>query len=304
MAVSNAVKGYPVPVLVLAVIAISTSAVLVRLVTEIHPVALALWRVSIVGVLLAPTLVAQRPSLSRKDAGLIALAGALLALHFWTWFASLHHTTVLRSTVLVCLTPIWAALVEWGVLNSPPRRTFWPGIAMAVLGVAVMGGLGQTWGAVSIQGDGLALLGGVLSALYLVVGRTVRQRVSIGPYGALICLACAGWLLGVSLVISVPLLDFPVSSWWVIAALALGPQLFGHIGLNYAVRYVSAALVSALILLEPVGATLLGASILGEIPSLQEMLGGGVILLGLAVVTIPTAQAGSSPKTSTLTDGE
>jgi drug/metabolite transporter (DMT)-like permease len=246
----------------------------------------------------------ERPKLTARDGLLILGAGALLALHFWTWFASLHHTTVMRSTVLVCLTPVWAALVEWAALKSPPSSRFWPGILLAMVGVILMSGLIFGSGSFSLLGDGLALLGGVFSAVYLVVGRAVRQRVSIGPYGSLICLSCAGWLLIAAAGTGATLWGFPTSAWLAIAGLALGPQLFGHIGLNYAVRYVTAALVAALTLLEPVGATLLGAAILAEYPSMTEMAGGALILCGLAVVTIPGAQTFSSEKTSTSTPGE
>jgi drug/metabolite transporter (DMT)-like permease len=296
-------RGHPVPVLILAICAISTSAVIVRLVPELHPVSLALWRVAIVGALLAPTLAIERPRLSRRDLAFIAGAGALLALHFWTWFASLHHTTVMRSTVLVCLTPVWAGLLEWTFLKCPPPPRFWPGIIVALCGVILMSGLIDGSGGASLLGDGLALLGGVLSASYLVVGRAVRPRVSIGPYGALICLACAGWLLLIAAATGAPLAGFSPRAWAGIAALALGPQLLGHIGLNYAVRYVSAALVSALILFEPVGATVLGAVVLGELPVPRELAGGLLILAGLAGITV-MPQTRVSGNTSTSTPGE
>lgn len=280
-------RGRPWPVLILAVLAISTSAVIVRLAPGVHPVALALWRVSIVCALLSPSLAAERPTLGRRDLLLVAAAGGLLALHFWSWFASLGHTTVMRSTVLVCLTPVWAAVVEWAALRHRPPARYWPGVAISLAGVAVMSGVLSGAGEVSLLGDGLAVAGGIFGAVYLVVGRSVRQRVSIGPYGALICGACALWLLLIAALIGAPLLGLPPGAWLAIAGLALGPQLFGHIGMNYAVRYLPAALVAALTLFEPVGATLLGAAVLSEVPSAVEVTGGLLILAGLAVVTVP-----------------
>lgn len=287
MTVAEAERGRPWPVLILAILAISTSAVLVRLAPGVHPATLALWRVAIVFALLSPSLAAERPVLRARDVGLVILAGGMLALHFWSWFASLGMTTVMRSTVLVCLSPVWAAIVEWGALKSRPSARYWPGVLIALCGVGLMSGLLQGSGGASLLGDGLAVAGGVFSAVYLVVGRSVRQRVSIGPYGALICGACALWLLLIAALTGAPLLGLPPRAWLAIAGLALGPQLFGHIGMNYAVRYLSAALVSALTLLEPVGATALGAVVLREVPSTTEVAGGLLILVGLAVVTLP-----------------
>jgi len=264
-------------VLVIAVTAVSAAAVLVRLAPDVHPIAAALWRTLAIGILLAPGI----RRVPRREGLMILLAGACLAVHFWAWFASLHLTSVVRSTVLVCLNPIWAGLLEWQ-LGERPGRSFWIGVGVALTGVAVMSGADGGGG---LTGDGLALLGGMLGAVYLVVGRGVRQRVSIRTYGPLLCLSAAGWLALAAAATGAELWGFSTREWAVLAAMALGPQLLGHIGLNYAVGYVSAALVSALLLLEPVGAGLLAWVALGEAPGPLEAAGGAVILVGIGVAT-------------------
>ena len=75
-------------------------------------------------------------------------------------------------------------------------------------------------------------------------------------------------------------------AWWVLLAMALGPQLVGHVGFTWAVRYVPATIVGAVILLEPVGATGLGALVLDEWPSVSESCGALVIVLGVAAATL------------------
>jgi len=136
-----------------------------------------------------------------------------------------------------------------------------------------------------LLGDGLALLGGVLSSAYLVIGREVRQRVNFLPYGAMVCLLAAAWLLPIAWTNGAPMVGFQGKTWLALCALAFGPQLLGHVGFNYAVRYVKASLIASLILLEPVGATLLGVLILGEIPGLWELSAGGIILAGVVLAT-------------------
>jgi drug/metabolite transporter (DMT)-like permease len=66
--------------------------------------------------------------------------------------------------------------------------------------------------------------------------------------------------------------------------LALVPQLIGHSSLNLAVRLIPVTLVSVAILGEPVGATILGALIIGEAPTVNELLGGVLILGGIYLV--------------------
>jgi drug/metabolite transporter (DMT)-like permease len=69
--------------------------------------------------------------------------------------------------------------------------------------------------------------------------------------------------------------------------MALGPQFFGHIGMNYALGYIPATIVSVLLLLEPVGAGLIAIPMLGEIPQEQEIWGSIIIIMGLGVVFYP-----------------
>jgi len=66
--------------------------------------------------------------------------------------------------------------------------------------------------------------------------------------------------------------------------LALVPQLIGHSCLNLAIRFIPVTFVSVAILGEPVGATLLGWIILHEVPTVNEIAGGLLILGGIYVV--------------------
>jgi len=275
-------------VLALSVCAISTAAILVRLVPSMHPISIAFWRTAIVAALLAPTLV--KPGVDKPRGRTLlwtTLAGLCLALHFWAWFASLQHTTVMRSTVLVCLTPVWAGFLAWTVFRQPPGRRFWLGIAVALLGVWIMAASGSAEGRpVSWLGDGLAIAGGMLAGVYLTIGRAIRPSVALGPYGALLCATCAGWLFIAAVGMEAALPPPDLRAWLVLGAMALGPQLMGHIGFNYAVRFVPAFVVGAVVLLEPVGATALATVVLDEWPSLREVLGAVVIVLGVIIATL------------------
>lgn len=290
------------PVLGMALLAFSASAVLVRLAPGVPPLSAAFWRCAFVAALLAPSLLRPRAArLGRGDLGLVVLAGGLLAGHFLSWFESLHHTSVLRSTVLVCLSPAWAAGFERLFLGERPALRFQLGLGLAVGTVLAVGLLQDTARPATLAGEGLALLAGVLSAAYMVIGRVVRARVEIGPYGSVVCGAAAAWLLLLALLSSplgmggIALIGFSASQWLVLLGLALGPQLFGHIGLNYAVRYLPAGLVAMVVLLEPAGAGLLAGLVLDEWPGPLDLAGAGIVLVGLGLATVPGRARPSSP---------
>jgi drug/metabolite transporter (DMT)-like permease len=277
------VRRRVVIVLGLAVLGISSSAVLVRFMEDIGPIALAAWRCLGSGLVLGPGIALSINKLNRRDLGMTAAAGALLGLHFAVWFASLSYTTVMRSTVLVALVPVWTGVLEWAVLGRRPTGGFWLGTSVALAGVALMTGGDFSGGA--LIGDLLAAVGGVLWSLYFILGRQVRQRVEITAYMGLVCLAAAALLFPLAVVWGDPLSGFTGATWGLIALAIAGPQLIGHQGTNYAVKYLPATVVSTTMLLEPVGATLLAVVFLGEMPGPMAALGGLVVVAGVRLAT-------------------
>jgi drug/metabolite transporter (DMT)-like permease len=150
---------------------------------------------------------------------------------------------------------------------------------------------GDGLGEGQLVGDGLALLGGVFTACYFLAGRSVRQRADIATYGAWVCaFAAAPLLLVAAPLTGAPVIDLPPNVWIVVVVMALGPQLLGHIGFNWSLRWLPASLVSGVILLEPVCATALAVGVLGETPSGIAVAGGLLVVAGVgAIVTAPTA---------------
>src|SRR3989441_11431079 len=130
----------PLLVLMVAVLATTYAGPIVRFATA-PAVAIAFWRLVLVlpGTFGLATRERQRTSVMREAFPLMLLAGVLLAVHFWTWIASLRFTTVASSVVLVSLKPIFA----WGIaalwLGEHPAPTERLGIALAVAGATLIG---------------------------------------------------------------------------------------------------------------------------------------------------------------------
>lgn len=281
--VPRAVRVRVIAVLAAAVLGISSSAVLVRGMAGADPVVIAAWRTLGAAVVLAPALGRGLPRLEARDRVAVLAAGVALGLHFWTWFASLTATTVLRSTLLVCTVPAWTAGLEWALFGVRPRLGHAVGLAVALPGLGLLAASG---GRGTLAGDALAIGAAVLWAAYFLLGRELRQRVDAATTMSLVCAAAAAVLFPMALVTGAPLGgDWPAGTWGRLALAVLGPQLVGHLGFVYAVRYVRASTVSMVALLEPVGATVLAAAVLGEIPSPGAAVGGALVLVGIAAAT-------------------
>ncbi|HLU66280.1 MAG TPA: DMT family transporter, partial [Kofleriaceae bacterium] len=80
-----------------------------------------------------------------------------------------------------------------------------------------------------------------------------------------------------------PVLGFAGEDYLAMVLAALVASIIGHTLLNWSVRRVPVHLVALGILGEPVGASLLAWLFLGEAPPGHAVLGGAVILAGIAV---------------------
>jgi drug/metabolite transporter (DMT)-like permease len=80
--------------------------------------------------------------------------------------------------------------------------------------------------------------------------------------------------------------NYPASTFFWIALLALIPQLVGHTSFNYAVNYLPPTLVSTLLLLEPVGAAVLAIILFNEVPGTTTLIGSLLLLVGVAITIL------------------
>lgn len=276
-------------VLALAVLGISISGPLARL-ADAPPLAIAVWRLLLsliaVGTMLLSTGTWREwRTLTRRDLAIAVAAGAFLALHFWSWIASLGMTSIAASVLLVNLHPvvIVAGSALW--LGERPRPAQLLGIVAALIGAAVVafGDTGLSPYTNSSLGNLLAIIGAITVGLYYLAGRSLRQRLSLWPYVGLVYGACLIVLLTFALWQRTPLWPYASRELGIFALIALGPMLAGHTGFNWALKYVPAYVISLALLLEPLGASLIAWLALGESPSTATMLGGSIVLAGLAV---------------------
>lgn len=279
--------------LLVAVFAISWAGPLVRLATA-SALVISAWRlvfsVGMVGAVLAGRgSLLQGVRLEARDGALAVLSGLFLAGHFWAWIASVKLTTVASSVVLVSTHPFWIAGLSVVFLGERPTRREWVGIAVAVAGSVVIGRGDFAVGGTALLGDLLALGAALLVAGYYTIGRRLRQRLDLWGYVGLVYGVAAVALVGaVFLTPELPLTGYPPGDWLVFLALAAGPMMLGHTGVNYAIRYMPAYVANLAILGEAVGATIIAWLLPGirEVPPVQTLVGGALILVGIAVGTL------------------
>ena len=255
-------------------------------------------RLLLASALLLPAWLAlfRRTAIPSRALLLSSLSGLALAIHFATWFTSLAYTTVTASTVLVTMGPVWTAILgTWLGIERLSVRS-WIGILLALAGAVFIGISDSRAGAIAtasdpILGDALAFIGGVMAAVYRLLGRGAqRSGLSIGGYSA-VAYGVGGLLLlpGPAIFGSPSGLpayfNYPIEFYFWLAALAVIPQLVGHTSANWAIRWYSPTLISLLVLFEPVAGSLLAWIFFSEVAGPAVWLGGGILLLGVAIAT-------------------
>jgi drug/metabolite transporter (DMT)-like permease len=284
--------------LVVVVAAVSTSAPLVVAIAA-PALAIAFWRNAMGSVAVGGYVLARADrraglrALDRRELGLSALAGILLAAHFATWIPSLRLTSVASSVALVSLQPVWVVVIARARGHRVPGWA-WIGIGVALAGVLLLTGVDAGHGGAALLGDFLALLGGMAAAGYVSVGAQVRQTVSTSAY-TLLCYSTAALLIAVLCVVTgAALTGYSAADWGRLVLLTFLAQLLGHTLANVVLRTTSPTVVSLAILLEVPGAIAVAALLVGQAPPRSVLPAVVLMLVGVALV-IGTQDADEPP---------
>ncbi|ELZ22791.1 hypothetical protein C475_16856 [Halosimplex carlsbadense 2-9-1] len=278
----------PAAALVVAILAVSTSAILIRW-SGAPPTVAAFYRVLFTVGLLAPLAASRHGedlrSLGRGDALAAGATGVALAVHFAAWFQSVEWTSVAASVTLVQAQPLFVAVGAALLLDERLTLPKVAGMVVAVVGAGIMSVgeflAGTAVGPYPLAGNALAVVGAVMMAVYVLAGRSLRARVALVPYVTVVYAACTVVLGAVVLAQGNPLAGYAAREWLLFLAMAVGPGLFGHTVINWALEHVESSVVSVSLLGEPVGSTVLALLLLTEVPGRWTVAGGAVVLGGI-----------------------
>ena len=279
------IEKHPMIMIVVGILGISLSAIFVKYSTAPSAVTAAfrlLWTVLfLTPVVLGKKTVRQEfQKIPKKLALLSALSGLFLAIHFVLWFESLNHTSVASSTTIVCTEVIWVCLGFCLVLGGKLSAKAIAAIAVTLAGSFLIAYADSGSGS-QLYGDILSLLAAIAVAVYTLIGRVVRSKLSTTVYTYMVYTACAAVLVVTCLVQGYGLFDYGFSAIVVGALLAIFSTILGHSIFSWCLKYFSPSFVSASKLCEPVAAAAIAAFLFAEIPTVFQILGGGLILGGV-----------------------
>lgn len=280
------IEKHPMIMIVIGVIGISLSSIFVKYSTAPSAVTAAyrlLWTVLLMTpVTFGKTEIRQELfHVDKKTLLLSCLSGLFLAFHFTMWFESLRHTSVASSTTIVCTEVIWVSLGYALFLKGRLTLKAVLAIAVTLAGSVLIAFADSSAGGAHLYGDILSLLAAIAVAIYVLIGRVVRESASTTVYTYIVYSACAAVLLLMCMVQGDSLFGYGVGGILVGLLLAIFSTILGHSIFSWCLKYFSPSFVSASKLCEPVVAAILAAFLFGETPVPLQLLGGILILGGV-----------------------
>jgi drug/metabolite transporter (DMT)-like permease len=267
-------------------LAIGSSPILVRL-SEVGPIATAVWRLGLAALPMALWLAAERraePAARRPanwtDRALLTLPGLFLAADLAAWHVSIGWTSVANATLLANMSPVFVTAVAWLVLRERISRAFLAGLALAVAGTAMLMGGSASLGA-GLAGDALALLAAIFYGGYILSVGRLRARFSTATIMLWSCISGATALLPFAIASGEVLLPVTLAGWAGVAAIAWLSHATGQGLIAYALAWLPTSFSSAALLISPVAAAALAWLVLAEPVGAVQILGGAVVLAGV-----------------------
>ena len=273
-------------ILVFGIIGVSTGSIFARL-ADAPALVTAAYRVGLASLILIPLAVwkagDELRNLSSREIILAILSGFFLALHFASWISSLDYTAIANSVVLVNTIPLWVGLLTPMIAKDRLTKATVISIIVSVIGGVIIGFGDFAAGGQALLGDLLAVVGAICAAIYLLLGRNLRRKLSLLSYIA-ICYGSAAlflWLAVIALQLPVSGYDTQtVAAFW---AMALVSQIIGHSSYNWALKWFSTGFVAVALLGEPIGSTIMAYLIFNEGLTWPKAIGGLLILSAIYI---------------------
>jgi drug/metabolite transporter (DMT)-like permease len=262
----------------------------------------AFWRL---GFLLLPTLLMARQTMAkvdgrrrwlapmpRKDIILGLVAGALYAADLVLWNGAILRTTVMEATVLVMLYPLLVAILGAWLLKQRAGWKLWAGCLICFGGIVLMS-LHRAGGHSDFTGNVMAISAAFFYAgCFLITAHLSRKYPALTvtfwqSFGAVIC--CLPFS-----VLETRFAPSDLRGWLYMLGYSV-ITLTALICLVQAFKTVSAALAAILAYGQPLLATILAALLFQEVPAVPSIIGGLVIVLGLALATRDKPRPAAEP---------
>lgn len=267
--------------LITGAVLIGLAPIFVRL-SDVGLTAVGFWRTALSLPFLAILMLRETGGIRiNPGLGWLLLAGAFFCADLTFWHQSIHLSSVANATLMANLAPVFVALASFLLFGERFRAAFIAGIALAIVGAAVLMSGSLQFDVEHLHGDLLAIVSAVFYAGYILGVSRARQR-----YGAMEVMFWATLSSAVLLGIVAYLqgdrfLPQSMHGWRILAGLALLSHVAGQGLIAWALAHLSAAFSAVGLLVQPLAAAVFAWLILAEPFGMLQAIGGAIVLAGI-----------------------
>lgn len=240
------------------------------------------FRFSLSALVMFAVLILRRESLPRGRTllMLVGMGGFGYVAQSFAYLSALKYASSGLVALLLYVYPVIVMLLSILLLHEPFTLMKVSALGIAIIGVAltVDPAGGQALGML------LAITGAVIYSVYIIVGTEVLKHVTVVQSSTVI-FGAAGIASGILLIFSGPRLPTTNSGWMAVGAIVLIATVLpvsAFLGGLERIGPTNAAMLSTL---EPVVTVILGAVLLNETLRPVTLVGGGLILIAVLLVT-------------------
>jgi len=281
----------PYIMLFISVISVSFAAIIIVTI-DAPPLSIAFYRmlfttlIIMIFIIFNKKYINELKNLSKSTVFIMIIIGLILAAHFALWITSLKLTSIASSVILVAAHPILIGPVSHYFLKEKLTLINLTGIILSVLGVIVLvyGNYGFSSLTIdSIEGNILALLGGITAGLYILGGRIIRRKISTPSYAFVVYSSSTITLFIICIIFNSQINNLSFKDYQLIILMALVSGILGHTVYNWVLKYIRTSIVSVALLGEPLVSTIFAFLIpwINQVPSNFTIFGGIIILVGI-----------------------
>ncbi len=271
-------------IVIIAVIFVSFGSILTKL-SQAPPLVIAAYRKGFATLIILPMFVLRKKdeikNLNKKSILLCILSGIFLALHFVSWITALSYTSITSLTVLVNMHPIFVVIGAYFILKEEITRKTIFTVFLTLLGTIIISLGDSNIDSSMLYGDVLSIFGAFFVSGYMLIGRKVRKYISVTTYTFIVYLVCTIILFILAIINNDKLFGYSMREWLIFISLAVLCTLLGHSIYNWALKYLDSTFVSTSALGEPMFATIWAYFIFNEIPTIWNIIGGSIVIVGI-----------------------
>jgi len=268
--------------LAVGIICISIFPILVKL--NLTPgLVSAFYRMAIASVVLVPyVLITKQFKVTSKKAFLLSvICGVVFGLDVGVWNIAIQQSTATQATLLTNLSPVWVGIGAFLFLKDKPKRNFWIGTVVAIIGMVFLVGFDLFLNFDFNLAFLFGILSGMLYAIYMLTSKKILGEMEVMTFMMISLLSSAIALGALSYVLDEPFTGFSDAGWLVLVVQGLVCQLLAWLLISYATKHMRATRVSVSLLGQAVLASILAWWLLDEQVSMQMVIGGIILLFGI-----------------------